>query len=168
MDILTPSKTPPPQRRVVVLIVLVLGLLAGSWFFTGPKDTDTIIVTFPSGATIDAEVADTPEKLLFGLAFRESLPPDSGMLYIFETSDRHKVRTKGFTFPIDVIWADESRHVVHLVERASPCEKDPCPAYGPPPENARYVIETEAGFIKREQLSTGVELKFTLKLSRGL
>ncbi len=135
--------------------------------FSDSKD-DIIIVTFPSGATIDAEVADTPEKLLFGLAFRESLPPAAGMLYIFDTSDRHKVRTKGFTFPVDVIWADESRHVVHLVERAAPCEKDPCPAYGPPPENARYVIETEAGFIKREQLTTGVELKFTLKLAQGL
>ena len=164
MDILTPSKTPPTTRRAVILIVLALGLLAGSWFFAGPKDTDTIIVTFPSGAVIEAEVADTPEKLLFGLAFRESLPPDTGMLYIFDTSDRHKVRTKAFTFPVDVIWANESRHVVHLVERAQPCVQDPCPAYGPPPENARYVIETEAGFIKRERLSTGVELKFTLKL----
>lgn len=163
MDILTPSKTPPTPRRGVILFVLAAVLIGGVLMFSGDKDA-IIIVTFPSGTAIKAEVADTPEKQLFGLAFRESLPPDGGMLYIFETSDRHRVRTKGFTFPVDVIWADESRHVVHLVERAMPCEKDPCPAYGPPPENARYVIETEAGFIKREQLATGVELKFTLIL----
>jgi len=54
--------------------------------------------------------------------------------------------------------------VVHLVERAAPCEKDPCPVYGPPPANARYIIETEAGFIQKEKLATGIELKFTLKL----
>lgn len=168
MGILAPPNTPPTQRRAVALVVLALGLLAGSWFLAGPKETDTILVTFPSGALIEAEVADTPEKLLFGLAFRESLPPDTGMLYIFETSDRHRVRTKGFRFPVDVIWADESRHVVHLVQRAAPCDKDPCPAYGPPPENARYVIETEAGFIERERLATGAELKFTLKLQKGL
>lgn len=167
MGILTPSNAPPTRTRAVVLAVLAIVMIGAVLMFSDSKD-DIIIVTFPSGATIDAEVADTPEKLLFGLAFRESLPPDAGMLYIFDTSDRHKVRTKGFTFPVDVIWADESRHVVHLVERAAPCEKDPCPAYGPPPENARYVIETEAGFIKREQLTTGVELKFTLKLAQGL
>lgn len=167
MGILTPSNAPPTRTRAVVLAVLAIVMIGAVLMFSNSKD-DIIIVTFPSGATIDAEVADTPEKLLFGLAFRESLPPDAGMLYIFDTSDRHKVRTKGFTFPVDVIWADESRHVVHLVERAAPCEKDPCPAYGPPPENARYVIETEAGFIKREQLTTGVELKFTLKLAQGL
>lgn len=163
MGILAPSETPPSRVRAVVLIVLAVAVIGGVLMFSGDKD-EIIIVTFPSGTAIEAEVADTPEKQLFGLAFRESLPRDRGMLYIFDTSDRHKVRTKGFTFPVDVIWADESRHVVHLVERALPCEKDPCPAYGPPPENARYVIETEAGFIAREKLSTGVELKFTLIL----
>jgi hypothetical protein len=163
MGILAPSETPPSRVRAVVLIVLAVAVIGGVLMFSGDKD-EIIVVTFPSGTAIEAEVADTPEKQLFGLAFRESLPPGRGMLYIFDTSDRHKVRTKGFLLPVDVIWADESRHVVHLVERAQPCEKDPCPAYGPPPENARYVIETEAGFIAREKLSTGVELKFTLIL----
>lgn len=162
MGILSPSET-PPKRRAVILIVLAVLMIGGVLFLTGPK-SDTIIVTFPSGNMIETEVADTPEKLLFGLAFRDALPPDSGMLYIFDASDRHTVRTKGFLFPVDVIWADESRHVVHLVERAEPCAADPCPAYGPPPENARYVIETRAGFIKQEKLALGAELKFTLKL----
>jgi len=163
MGILAPSDKPLQHSRAVILIVLAVLMIGGVLFLTGPKN-DTIIVTFPSGKTIETEVADTPEKLLFGLAFRDALPPDSGMLYIFDASDRHAVRTKGFLFPVDVIWADESRHVVHLVERAEPCAADPCPAYGPPPENARYVIETRAAFSKQEKLSPGVELKFTLKL----
>lgn len=163
MGILKPSETPPTRTRAVILVVLAASLIGGVLLFSGDKD-ETIVVTFPSGRAIEAEVADTPEKLLFGLAFRGSLPPGTGMLYIFDTSDRHKVRTKGFLIPVDVIWANESRHVVHLVERAEPCAADPCPAYGPPPENARYVIETEAGFIKREKLSPGAELKFALKL----
>ena len=164
MEQSTPSKSSPKQSRVFVLLVLSLVLIAGSLFLTGRKDTDTIIVTFPSGKEIEAEVADTPEKLLFGLAFRDGLPPDSGMLYIFETSDHHRVRTKGFKIPVDMIWVDESRHVVHLVERADPCPQDPCPLYGPPPENARYVIQTAAGFLEQERLAPGAELKFTLRL----
>jgi uncharacterized membrane protein (UPF0127 family) len=144
--------------------VLALLLLTASWFLTNQKDDQTIIVTFPSGKEIETEVADTPEKLLFGLAFRDTLPPDWGMLYIFETSDRHRVRTKGFKFPVDIIWADESRHVVHVLAGAAPCAQDPCPLYGPPPENARYVIETAAGFLEREHVDPGMELKFTLKL----
>ena len=164
METSTPSKSATTHSRVVVLLGLSLVLIIGSLFLTNWKDTDTIIVTFPSGTEIDAEVADTPEKLLFGLAFREGLPPDSGMLYIFETSDRHRLRTKGFKIPVDMIWVDASRHVVHLVEGADPCPQDPCPWYGPPPEKARYVIQTAAGFLKREHLVPGAELKFTLRL----
>lgn len=164
MDRFEPWKSLQRQRRVIVLIVLSLVLIAGSLFLTDQKDSDIIIVTFPNGREIEAEVADTPEKLLFGLAFREGLPPDSGMLYIFETSDRHRMRTKGFMIPVDMIWVDESRHVVHMVEGADPCSQDPCPLYGPPPENARYVIQTPAGFIRHEGLVPGIELKFTLRL----
>lgn len=164
MDRFEPWKSFPIQRRVIVLIALSLVLIAGSLFLTNQKDSEIIIVTFPNGREIEAEVADTPEKLLFGLAFREGLPPDSGMLYIFETSDRHRMRTKGFKIPVDMIWVDESRHVVHMVEGADPCSQDPCPLYGPPPENARYVIQTPAGFIRHEGLVPGMELKFTLRL----
>jgi len=149
---------------VILLIVLSLVLIAGSLFLTNQKDSDIIVVTFPNGKELEAEVADTPEKLLFGLAFREGLPPNSGMLYIFETSDRHRMRTKAFRIPVDMIWVDESRHVVHTVEGADPCTQDPCPLYGPSPENARYVIQTSAGFVKQEGLVPGMELKFTLRL----
>jgi len=159
-----PWKSLPRPSRVFVLIVLSLVLVAGSLFLTNQKDSDIIVVTFPNGREIEAEVADTPEKLLFGLAFREGLPPNSGMLYIFETSDRHRRHTKGFKIPVDMIWVDESRHVVYLVEGADPCPQDPCPLYGPPPENARYVIQTPAGFIRQEGLVPGMELRFTLRL----
>jgi len=164
MGILTPSTSPPKRSRAFILVVLSLLLLSGSWFLVNRKDEATIVVTFPSGRQIETEVADTPEKQLFGLAFREGLPPDSGMLYIFEASDRHRVGTKGYKIPVDLIWADESRHVVHVVEGAGPCPQDPCPLYGPPPENARYILQTRTGVIKQERVVAGVELKFALRL----
>jgi uncharacterized protein len=81
-----------------------------------------------------------------------------------DTSDRHRVRTKAFRFPVDIVWVDGDHRVVHMVERAEPCSEDPCPAYGPPSVEARYIIETAVGLIKQEQLQPGTELKFTLRL----
>lgn len=160
-----PTSKTPKKSRIVILIVLALGLLTASWFLTDQQnESHTILVTFPSGKVLETEVADTPEKLLFGLAFREGLPSNQGMLYIFETSDRHRVKTKGFRFPVDMIWADESRHVVHLIEQAQPCRQDPCPYFGPPPEKVRYLIQAPVGFVKESQVAPGVELKFTLRL----
>lgn len=156
----------PRQRkqRAVVLILLAVLLISASLFLGNRKDADIIVVTLPSGKQIEAEVADTPEKLLFGLAFREGLPEGSGMLYIFESSGPHRVRTKGYRIPVDMIWVNESRHIVHLIEHAEPCAEDPCPFYGPPPEHVRYLIQATAGLIRREHLQTGAELKFALRL----
>ncbi|HXF92956.1 MAG TPA: DUF192 domain-containing protein [Nitrospiraceae bacterium] len=160
------TESDPRQRkqRAVVLILLAILLISASVFFGNHKDADIIVVTLPSGNQIEAEVADTPEKLLFGLAFREELPEGSGMLYIFEASGPHRVRTKGYRIPVDMIWVDEYRHIVHLVEHAEPCAEDPCPFYGPPPEHARYILQATAGLIRREHLQTGAELKFALRL----
>lgn len=152
------------KKRIIMMLLLAVLLMSVSLFLVPQKDTDVIVVTFPSGITVEAEVAQTPEKQLFGLAFRDGLPPDSGMLYIFEENGLHRVRTKEYRFPVDMIWVDESHHVVHLVEHAAPCAKDPCPLFGPPPEAARYVLQTEAGFIRRSGVAKGDELRYVLRM----
>ena len=159
-----PTRPLPTRRRVFLFLALVLLLVIASLFLAGQKDAETIIVTFPNGKALEAEVADTPEKLLFGLAFRDSLPPDSGMLYIFETTDYHRVRTKGFRIPVDMIWADENRRVLDLVEDVKPCAQDPCPFYGPPPEKARYLIQAAAGYVREKRIVAGMEMTFTLRM----
>ena len=158
------STVPPKRTRIYVLVALSLFLVTGSWYLTRQEDVGTIVVTFPNGTQIETEVADTPEKIFFGLAFRDSLPHGGGMLYIYEKSDLHRVHTKGLRFPVDMIWADESRHVVHVVEHAPACAGDPCPTYGPPPEKARYIIQTAAGFVGAERIAPGMELRFALRM----
>lgn len=151
-------------KRIITLILLAVLLMSISMFLVERKESDIILVTFPSGAQLEAEVADTPEKLLFGLAFRDELPGNSAMLYIFEENGPHRVRTKEYRFPVDIVWVDESHHVVHMVERAEPCAKDPCPLYGPPPEAARYVLQANAGFLKEAGVAHGDELKYVLRM----
>lgn len=152
------------RNRVITLALLAVLLMSVSLFLTSPKESDTIVVTFPSGRTLETEVADTPEKLLFGLAFREALPPNTGMLYIFETTGTHRLNTKQYKMPVDMIWLDESRHVIQLFENVPPCSSETCPAYGPGAEPVRYVIQTAAGFVRHEGLQANAELKFALRM----
>ena len=150
------------KKRIFFLVVMALLLISGALLFNSPGQTQLINVKFPSGAVLQSEVADTPEKLLFGLAFRPVLPEDEAMLYIFGDSGPHRVWTKEFQFPVDVIWVDESKIIVHLEKDVPPCSQNPCTWYGPPPQDARYVLEANAGFIDREKVAIGHQVKFTL------
>ena len=152
------------KKRIVTLALMAIFLMSASYFLIERKEETIIIVSFPNGREIEAEVADTPEKQLFGLAFREELPPNGGMLYIFEENGLHRVRTKEYRFPIDILWVDESHHVVHMLEHVEPCAKDPCPSYGPPPEAARYVIQAESGFLKKSGAMRNDELNYSLRM----
>lgn len=159
-----PSEPGQKKNRIIMMILLAILLMSVSMFIINREESSTIVVRFPSGVELEAEVADTPEKQLFGLAFREGLPPNGGMLYIFEENGLHRVRTKEYRFPVDILWVDESHHVVHMLEHAEPCAKDPCPFHGPPPEAARYVIQTESGFLKKAGVVKNDELKYSLRM----
>ncbi len=162
----TASPTPQGEKkkRIVTLILLAILLMSVSMFLTQGEESKNIIVTFPNGTEIEVEVADTPEKLLFGLAFQESLPPNGGMIYIFESTGTHQVTTKAYRFPVDMMWVDESHHIVSIMENVAPCPQDSCPWYSSKPQAVRYLIQTEAGFVKRQGLTTGGELKYTLRM----
>jgi uncharacterized protein len=155
----------PKKGRLLFLIVMAFLLITGALMFNAPEDTQVISIAFPNGKVLNAEVANTPEKLLFGLAFRSALPVDGAMLYIFEESGPHRIWTKEFQFPIDVIWLDESKVVVHTVENVPPCLDSRCPWYGPPPRDARYVVESNAGFVANENIKIGESVKFILHVS---
>jgi uncharacterized membrane protein (UPF0127 family) len=151
--------------RVGVLAVLALGLLmAGNYFMFTNQGPQSLMVSFPSGTQLHMEVADSPLLLYTGLAFRDALPPDWGMLFIYEQADFYRRNTRQYRFPVDLIWLDEGKHVLLVIEEAQPCTIEKCPEYGPPTEKARYVIETHAGFARRERLAAGAELRFILQL----
>jgi uncharacterized membrane protein (UPF0127 family) len=152
------------KKRIVTLALMAIFLMSASYFLIERKEETIIIVSFPNGREIEAEVADTPEKLLVGLAFREGLPANGGMLYIFESTGQNHIWTKEYRFPVDMMWVDESHHIVGLKENVAPCREDDCPRYSSSPEAVRYAIQTEAGFIKREGITIGLELKYTLRM----
>jgi uncharacterized membrane protein (UPF0127 family) len=120
-----------------------------------------IPLTLPSGKVLQTEVMVKDEDRAMGLMFRPSLPKDRGMLFIFERSDFHGIWMKNCRFPIDILWLDENRRVVHLEEAVPPCKADPCPTYAPL-RDAAYVVELNAKQARHEKAVVGSEIKFTL------
>jgi uncharacterized membrane protein (UPF0127 family) len=138
------------------LAVALLGLAAQAG--SAPA---VVPLTLPSGTVLQVEVMVKDEDRAMGLMFRPSLPKDRGMLFLFERSDFHGIWMKNCRFPIDIVWLDEERKVVHVAEAVPPCKADPCPVYNPL-RRASYVLELNAGQARREKVALGAALGFTL------
>jgi uncharacterized membrane protein (UPF0127 family) len=103
----------------------------------------------------------TPEEKALGLMFRPSLPADRALLFVNQRIDFHAIWMKNCRFPIDIVWLDDERRVVHVAEDVPPCRRDPCPSYAPM-RKALYFIEMNAGVARREGLTIGTPLIFSL------
>jgi len=139
----------------VALVLLGLGALP---LGAGPEE---IPLTLPSGKVLQVEVMVKDEDRAMGLMFRPSLALDRGMLFLFEHPDFHGIWMKNCKFPIDILWLDEARTVVHLMENAPPCKAEPCPVFEPL-RRASYVVELNAGQARREKAVVGSSVLFTL------
>jgi hypothetical protein len=144
-----------PLSHSLALAALALALAAAVALATPA----IVPLTLPSGKVLQAEVMVRDEDRMMGLMFRPSLPLDRGMIFLFETADFHAIWMKNCKFPIDIVWLDEDKKVVHVAESVPPCKADPCPVYKPL-RRAVWVVELNAGQARREGASVGATVRF--------
>jgi uncharacterized membrane protein (UPF0127 family) len=118
-------------------------------------------VFFPNGKAVTAELAVSEDERARGLMFREKILPDQGMLFVFEAPGFHSFWMKNTLIPLDMIWLDAEKRVVHIAADVPPCRADPCPSYGPDAP-ASYVLELKAGVAKENGIKPNDRLQFVL------
>jgi uncharacterized protein len=115
-----------------------------------------------SNFTLVADIAATNDQRTKGLAVKDTLNEDEGMLFVFSTSREHSFWMMGMKFPIDIIWISQNHEVVHIEHSLEPCVPDsPCPTYKPD-RNSLYVLETVAGFAQKYNVTENDYVDFTL------
>ena len=115
-------------------------------------------VCFDEDTCIEVELADSVEKRMLGLMYRDELNEDKGMIFIFDEPGVHKFWMKNVKFPIDMIFLDINDKVVYIEHSAPPCTVINCPLYGPDTD-IFTVIETKAGFSININLEIGQKVK---------
>ena len=96
------------------------------------------------GQRFSVELAETSEQQALGLMFRDSLPDDHGMLFVFPVESRRSFWMKNTRIPLDILYFDSELALVSLVADARPCRSARCPNY-PSEGPARYVLELNSG-----------------------
>lgn len=107
---------------------------------------------------IEVEIADTDNERQRGLMYRESLPEDKGMLFIFDYKAPHSFWMKHMNFPLDILWIDKDKKIVDIKTNAPPCNEI-CESLIPG-DKAFYVLEVNAGFAKKNKIRMGDRVSF--------
>lgn len=108
------------------------------------------------------ELAISEEQKTKGLQKRETLDKDKGMLFVFDGHSSQKFWMKDTLIPLDMLWLDYDGKIIYIEHAVSPCEKDPCPVFGP---NARasYVLEINAAQAAQHDMRVGDRVSLELK-----
>lgn len=140
------------KKWVGPLIVAVVMVAAGVVAFTIDTNRDYSKITL-NNVTHTTTVLRTPEELQKGLSGSESLPEGQAMVFVFPRDEKWGIWMKDMNYPIDIVWLDSGRTVVHLVKNAQPSSY-PSTTFSPS-VNSRYVIELPSGTIERTGIAIG-------------
>ncbi len=111
-----------------------------------------------NGERFTVELAETSDKQALGLMFRESMPDDHGMLFLFPREAKRSFWMKNTRIPLDILYFDSDLALVSLWQNVRPCAADPCPSY-PSRAPARYVLELNAGMAASLGVERGDQLE---------
>jgi uncharacterized membrane protein (UPF0127 family) len=172
--------------QLLGLIILIFGALAATFIYRGQtpfSPTSGSIFSNPDNTVIseikrlelkdgtsgdtkaafNIEIVDEPEERSLGLGGRESLATGSGMLFIFDKSEKYRFWMKGMRFPLDFIWINDTRVVDILPEMKppEPNQPDETLPFISPIIAVDKVLEVNSGDARRYNIRVGdkIEIK---------
>ncbi|MEK7149491.1 MAG: DUF192 domain-containing protein [Patescibacteria group bacterium] len=154
-------------------LTAILFLIYPKFYIRQLTDKNPQAVYFPkNNLKIDIEVAATPYQWTKGLMFRENMPEDSGMLFIFPNEETRSFWMKNTLIPLDIIFISKDNpegkqfsngagKIVDIKENFEPCPAETimCPIYNSK-SPAMYVLEVNAGFSAKNKIEIWDRVEF--------
>jgi uncharacterized membrane protein (UPF0127 family) len=113
---------------------------------------DELTVESRTGAHhFSIEVAVTPEQRGQGLMFRERLPAEAGMLFVYPGEQMISMWMKNTLIPLDMLFIAEDGRIIRIAERAIPGSTATISSGQP----ARAVLELNGGTAARLNIAPG-------------
>jgi len=143
----------PVSKTLFLFILLFWG--TSQFLLIGETASDIkLIPLFIGSEKFTVEIADTPEKQITGLMYREHIPDNFGMLFIHDNNEYRSFWMKNCKVSLDIIYLDENKQIINIHFNVPPCKWEPCPTY-PSEKPARYVLELRGNRAKELNLKPG-------------
>lgn len=130
----------------LALVAVIVSLVAH------PAAADPLL-TYPlkiKGHTVRAEVANTTDSRRLGLMFRDQLPENNGMVFVYEAEGLHAMWMKNTLIPLSVAFIDKRGRIINI-EQMAPQTEDTHAAKA----QAAYSLEMNQGWFKKRGIKPG-------------
>lgn len=153
-----------PMRLTVGWLCIVAAVVLAMPLWGGDRDPQFLTVDL-ADESFRMELAVTRQQQRKGMAGREEIAPDEGMLFVFDEPRVLNFWMKGCLIPLEIIYVDASGRIVRMHHMPAP-DPDASDAdlkryssYYP----AQFAIEVKVGTIDRLELEEGQRLDLPLK-----
>lgn len=114
------------------------------------------ILTEDGPVSVRAEVVDTPPLRQRGLMFRQQLPADRGMLFLFPDERPRAFWMRNTLIPLDMVFIRADRQILGVVHQATPKTDAPRRV----PGASQFVLELAGGVAKARGIHAGQQVRF--------
>src|ERR1700761_4118737 len=104
-----------------------------------------------SNVPLTAEIADTPQESENGLMFRDSLPADRGMLFIFEQPRKASFWMRNTKIPLSIAYIDSTGKILEI-KSMTPLDETVVPSSS---DQIAYALEANQGWFAQHGISSG-------------
>lgn len=113
---------------------------------------------------LNVEIADSPEKLTFGLMYKRSLGANEGMLFIFEDERPLSFWMKNTFVDLSVAFFNSKKELLEIkdMEAATSELQHNFPTYVSA-SPAQYALEMRRGWFKKNHIKVGDKLQLFIK-----
>lgn len=143
-------------HKLAVGVGLIVVIIVVTFAIKSQNADSTVVI---NSHKINIEIATTSQEKARGLCCRDSLPENSGMLFVYDTPGLYSFWMKDTQVPLDMYWINEDKKIVHIEHNVSP---DSYPRQYVSENPAKYILETNAGYARRHGISVGNKVEINL------
>jgi uncharacterized membrane protein (UPF0127 family) len=109
------------------------------------------------GKKLSVEAALTPNERAKGLMFRDSMPADHGMIFVYGKPQKMSFYMLNCRYPLDIAFIAEDG-TIRQIGQMEPREEMPTRSQ----DEVKYALEMNKGWFERNRIGIGDKLKIGL------
>lgn len=144
----------------LIVAVMVVGIITTFIYVVMPNLSQSTSTLRLGDGVFRTRVASNNNTRAKGLSGVTKLGSDEALLMAYPTEDKWGIWMKDMNIPIDIVWLNSDKKVIHIVKNASP-EYSTLKTYVPK-DQALYVVELPAGTVESKIITTDSTADFQI------